>query len=137
MNEIIRQKIADRINGDLYANHLGIKFEKIEEGLVEARLSLSDTQRQYCGVAHGGVLASLADAAAGFAAYTMTPEDKEILTVELKISYLRPAWGNELIAKGSVVKAGKNVHFSECEIYCEGKLVSKASATFCVINKPV
>ena len=135
MNEIIRQKLIERINGDLYANHLGIKFEKVEEGIVEARLPLSEAHRQFRGVVHGGVLASLADAAAGFAAYTMTPEDKEILTVELKMSYLRAAWGKELIAKGAVVKAGKNIHFSECEIYCDGKLVSKASATFCVVNK--
>ena len=59
----------------------------------------------------GGVLAALADTIAGFAAYTMTPLEKDVLTAELKMSFLRAAWGNELIAKGTVIKAGRNIHF--------------------------
>ena len=39
-----------------------------------------DEQRQYSGVTHGGVLAALADTIAGFAAYTMTPLEKDVLT---------------------------------------------------------
>lgn len=50
-------------------------------------MPLRDEQRQYSGVTHGGVLAALADTIAGFAAYTMTPLDKDVLTAELKISF--------------------------------------------------
>ena len=86
---------------------------------------------------HGGVLAALADTIAGFAAYTMTPLEKDVLTAELKMSFLRAAWGNELIAMGTVIKAGRNIHFCECEIYCDDKLVSKSSGTFCVVHPQV
>lgn len=137
MDEAVRQKLIDRVNRNPYVKHLEIKFEKVEEGIVEARMPLYDVQKQYSGVVHGGVLASLADTIAGFAAYTMTPGDKDVLTAELKMSYLRAAWGKELIAKGTVIKPGRNVHFSECEIYCDDKLVSKASGTFCVVHKQV
>ena len=82
-------------------------------------------------------MAALADTIAGFAAYTMTPLDKDVLTAELKVSFLRAAWGDELVAKGIVIKPGRNVHFSECEIYCDGKLVSKASGTFSVVHPQV
>ena len=44
---------------------------------------------------------------------------------------------DELIAKGTVIKAGRNIHFCECEIYCDDKLVSKSSGTFCVVHPQV
>jgi len=100
-------------------------------------MPLRDEQRQYSGVTHGGVLAALADTIAGFAAYTMTPLDKDVLTAELKISFLRAAWGYELIARGFVIKPGRRLHFCECEIYCDDKLVGKASGTFCVVESQV
>ena len=121
MDERIKEKLINRAKTNPYVNFLGIDF----------------TQRQYSGVTHGGVLAALADTIAGFAAYTMTPLEKDVLTAELKMSFLRAAWGNELIAKGTVIKAGRNIHFCECEIYCDDKLVSKSSGTFCVVHPQV
>ena len=123
MDERIKEKLINRAKTNPYVNFLGIDFTVIEEGRVEAHMPLHDEQRQYSGVTHGGVLAALADTIAGFAAYTMTPLEKDVLTAELKMSFLRAAWGNELIAKGTVIKAGRNIHFCECEIYCDDKLV--------------
>ena len=91
MDTRIVEKIKERIATNPYVNFLGIHFSKIEEGVVEARMPLRDEQRQYSGVTHGGVLAALADTIAGFAAYTMTPLEKDVLTAELKISFLRAA----------------------------------------------
>ena len=119
MDERIKEKLINRAKTNPYVNFLGIDFTVIEEGRVEAHMPLHDEQRQYSGVTHGGVLAALADTIAGFAAYTMTPLEKDVLTAELKMSFLRAAWGNELIAKGTVIKAGRNIHFCECEIYCD------------------
>ena len=137
MDTQIVEKIKERIATNPYVNLLGIHFSKIEEGFVEARMPLRDEQRQYSGVTHGGVLAALADTIAGFAAYTMTPLENDVLTAELKISFLRAAWGYELIARGFVIKPGRRLHFCECEIYCDDKLVGKASGTFCVVESQV
>lgn len=137
MDERIREKLAGRARSNPYVNFLGIRFTVIEDGFVEARMPLHDEQRQYSGVTHGGVLAALADTIAGFAAYTKTPLERDVLTAELKISFLRAAWGNELIAKGTVIKAGRRLHFCECEIFCDDKLVGKASGTFCVVGNQV
>ena len=127
MDERIKEKLINRAKTNPYVNFLGIDFTVIEEGRVEAHMPLHDEQRQYSGVTHGGVLAALADTIAGFAAYTMTPLEKDVLTAELKMSFLRAAWGNELIAK-----AGRNILFCEFEIYCDDKLVRKSSGSFCV-----
>ena len=78
MDTRIVEKIKERIATNPYVNFLGIHFSKIEEGVVEARMPLRDEQRQYSGVTHGGVLAALADTIAGFAAYTMTPLEKDV-----------------------------------------------------------
>ena len=107
MDTRIVEKIKERIATNPYVNFLGIHFSKIEEGVVEARMPLRDEQRQYSGVTHGGVLAA------------------------------RAAWGYELIARGIVIKPGHRLHFCECEIYCDNKLVGKASGTFCVVESQV
>jgi uncharacterized domain 1 len=137
MDQEVKDKLIKRVEGNPFVQYLGVKFTSIEEGKVEAVMTLKPEFRQYSGVIHGGVLASLADTIAGFASYTMTPADKDVLSAELKTSFLRAAWGNELIAKGVVIKPGRNIHFSECEIYCDDKLVCKASGTFCVVHRQI
>jgi uncharacterized protein (TIGR00369 family) len=131
------QRLRERTKINPYVNYLGIELLKIEDGLVEARMPLTDEQKQYSGVSHGGVLAALADTIAGYAAYTVTPLDRDVLTAEMKISFLCAAWGKELRAKGYVIKSGRKVQFCECEIYCDEKLVAKASGTFCVVEPQV
>lgn len=137
MNPEIEQRLRERSKINPYVNYLGIELLKLEEGYVEARMPLTDEQKQYSGVSHGGVLAALADTIAGYAAYTLTPLEKDVLTAEMKISYLRAAWGTALYAKGYSVKSGRKLHFCECEIYCDEKLVAKASGTFCVVEPQV
>lgn len=137
MDASIKQHLLERVHTNPYVNYLEIDFQEIEEGRVVARMPLKPEQRQYSGVIHGGILAAFADTVAGFAAYTMTPSDRDVLTAELKTSFLRAAWGNELIGVGTVVKPGRNLQFAECEIFCDGKLVSKASGTFCVVHPQI
>ena len=137
MEKEIKERLISRVKTNPYINFLEIDFTEVEDGRVEARMPLHDEQRQYSGVIHGGVLAALADTVVGFAAYTMLPIDRDVLTADLNISFLRAAWGKELIAKGYVVKPGRHLHFCECEIYCDGKLVSKASGTFCVVHPQI
>jgi uncharacterized protein (TIGR00369 family) len=137
MNQEVEQKLRERLKINPYVNYLGIELLKLEDGYVEARMPLTNEQKQYSGVSHGGVLAALADTIAGYAAYTLTPLDKDVLTAEMKISCLRAAWGKALYAKGYTVKSGRRLHFCECEIYCDEKLVAKASGTFCVVEPQI
>ena len=96
MEKEIKERLISRVKTNPYINFLEIDFTEVEDGRVEARMPLHDEQRQYSGVIHGGVLAALADTVAGFAAYTMLPIDRDVLTADLNISFLRAAWGKEL-----------------------------------------
>ncbi len=131
------ERLRERAKSNPFAHYLGMEFLSISEGCVEARMPLKEEQKQYSGVVHGGVLAAFADTVALCAAYTMTPLDKDVLAGEIKVSFLRAGWGEELTAKGYVIKAGRNVHFCECDIYCNDKLIAKGSGTFCVVRPQV
>lgn len=137
MTEAEIERLKERSTKNPYVAHMKIDFTKITDGYVEARMPLSDEQRQYSGVIHGGVLAAVADTVAGFAAYTLTPLEKDVLSAEVKVSFLRAAWGKELFAIGKVIKPGRNIHFAECEIYCDDKMVCKSSGTFCVVHPQI
>lgn len=64
---------------------------------------------QQDGFFHAGVTSSLADTAAGYAAYTLMERDQRVLTVEFKVNLLRPAAGDRLRAEASVLRSGQRI----------------------------
>ena len=82
------------------------------------------------GTLHGGVLCDIADAAMGMAWIAGLAEGESFTTVELKINFLRPVWNGKLIAEGKVIRRGRTIGYTECEIRDEaGRLVAKSSST--------
>jgi acyl-coenzyme A thioesterase PaaI-like protein len=61
-----------------------------------------------------------------------------VVTAEIKVSCLRPGIGERLIAKGQVLKPGRNIHFCESEVWAvqDGKevLVAKSSSSMAVVR---
>ena len=120
-----------------FMHHIGADLTRIEPGQVEAELMLEKQHQQHTGFAHGGLVATMADLVAGFAAVTLVPEGTGVVTVELKTSYLHPGVGQRLRAVGWVLKAGRRLHFCESEVWCDDKLIAKATATMAVIEPAV
>lgn len=79
---------------------------------------------------HGGILCDIADAAMGVA-YASTLDDGEsFTTLELKINFLKPVWKSKLTATGRVVKKGRTVGMTECDVVDDkGTLVARSSST--------
>ena len=127
-----------RIRRKLLRQHfmhlVGANLTAIAPGRVEAELLLGRQHQQQRGFAHGGLVATMADLAAGFAAVTLVPDDYGVVTADLRVSYLHPAVGARLTAIGWVLKAGRRLHFCEAEVWCDGKMVAKASATMAVLE---
>jgi uncharacterized protein (TIGR00369 family) len=105
--------------------------------LVETELAIRDGFRQQHGFIHAGVIATLGDHTAGGAARTVTGE-KDVITVEFKINFLRPAKGNKLKCVGKVLRGGKQIVIAEAEIFDmdgkDEKLVAKLAETLSVIE---
>ena len=117
-----------------FVQELGIKLTKVSEGSVETELAVKDSFRQQHGFIHAGVIATLGDHTAGGAARTVTG-DKDVITIEFKINFLRPAKGNKLTCVGKLLRGGKQIATAEAEIFDEqGNLVAKLTETLSVIE---
>ncbi|OUJ74137.1 PaaI family thioesterase [Hymenobacter crusticola] len=129
----IRQKLITQ----RFMHLIGADLTTIEPGRVEAELALEQKHQQHRGFAHGGLVATMADLVAGFAAVTLVPDDYGVVTADLRVSYLHPGVGAKLRAVGWVLKAGRRLHFCEAEVWCDDKMIAKASATMAVVEPAV
>ena len=84
---------------------LGAVLESVEPGTVTITCRFDEGLTQQRGLLHGGVVASLVDVACGYASLSAMPADRELLTVEFKVRFLKPAKTEQIIAFGQVVVA--------------------------------
>ena len=93
---------------------------------------------QQHGFVHAGAVSAIADTAAGYAALSMMPPDRGVLTTEFKINLLAPATGECLVARGRVVKAGRTLTLAQSEVFAraDGKLrlVALLTATLMAVE---
>ena len=101
----------------------------IEQGATEIHVLHWDGVEQQHGFVHGGGVGMIADAAAGFAAMTMTPPGTSVLTVEYKLNFLAPADGEKLIARGQVVRQGRTLIVTKAEVF----VVKKEAEALCAL----
>ena len=122
-----------------FIRDLEIRLEHVSAGSCETSLLVPERLRQQHGFVHGGVIATMADHTAGGAARSVSG-DKDVLTVEFKINYLRPATGDRLRCTASVLKAGKTAIVAESLVYCNTpggeQLVAKLTETLFVAEDP-
>jgi len=85
---------------------IGAALTKVMPGEVEISLEFRDELTQQHGFIHAGIVATLADTACGYAAFSLMAPDATVLTVEYKINLLSPAAGESLIALGKVTRRG-------------------------------
>jgi len=121
-----------------FVAHLGIELENLGDGWCEAALRLQDWHLQQTGVAHAGVLATLADHCAGAAATTQLAEGEFVVTAEFKINLLRGARGDRLTCRAEVLKRGSTLAVVESQVYAESagrrEMVAKLNATMAVLR---
>lgn len=136
-NQEYKARVKDFLERQHFMKLVGFDLNVIEEGRTEGWLNLQLEHQQQTGLVHGGVTATLADIVAGFAAYTLVPEDQHVVTGEIKISYFAPGRGDRLHAIGYVVKQGRKVNFCEAEVWCyngeQKTLIAKATTTMVTI----
>lgn len=109
---------------------IGASLIRVEPGLVEISLPYREDLTQQHGYLHAGILATIADSACGYAAYTLMPAGSEVLSVEFKINLLRPAIGKSFLARGEVVRPGKTVTVVNASVFAhEGSVNAKLIAT--------
>ncbi|MFZ5962592.1 PaaI family thioesterase [Thalassococcus sp. BH17M4-6] len=95
----------------------GATLAEVTRGAVTVTAPILPLARQQQGFGHAGLTFSLGDSAAGYAALTLLPEDREVVTSEMKIHLLAPAMGERLVAEGRVIRPGKRLIVVSADVY--------------------
>ena len=93
----------------------GARLSSVLPGEVVLELDFSSDLTQQHGFLHAGVTTAMMDSAAGYAAYSLMPDDASVLTVEFKTNLLAPAKGEHFRFIGKVLKPGRIITFTEAE----------------------
>ncbi len=109
--------------------HIGAQLTSITPGNCEIALDFKPYLTQQHGLFHGGVTATLADTASGFAAYSLMADDEQPLTVEFKINLLSKGQGDRLVARAKVVKNGRRIKVCQSEVF----VLENDKETLCAI----
>ena len=121
--------------------HLGARLTHIGPGRVHIVLPARPEVTQQHGFVHAGATSAIADSAGGYAAYTLFPEDSDVLTVEYKINLLAPARGEFIEAVGTVVKSGRTLTVCRLEahgVHPDGarSLIATGQQTLIRVERP-
>lgn len=114
--ESMEQRIARSFEAQGLMQTLGAKLVLVQDGEVHVALPFSRRLSQQHGFIHAGAITSIVDNACGYAALTKAPQGCEVVTVEFKVNFLRPALGDRFLAVGKVQSAGKSL------IVCTGEI---------------
>lgn len=100
-------------------------LEAVETDFVSIKLPKQEMMTRKHGMFNGAMIASLVDISSGYAAVSHYEDDCYVVTVELKVNYLRPALGDFLVSKSNVIKGGKKISVVRTEIYAVTEANSK------------
>ena len=110
------------------------RLADVTPGRCTIVLSYSDAVTQQHGFFHGGVIGTLADNTAAYAAFSLMEADSTVLTVEYKVNLVAPGRGDRLLARAEVIRPGRTLTVAQTQVFaCEGEketLCAPAIGTF-------
>ncbi len=108
-----------------FSVYLGAELVGFAPGLAELRIPIRPELMQQHGFVHGGVVSYAADNALTYAGGAAL--GRGVVTSEFKINYVRPARGDALIARATVVHAGESQAVCRCDVFA----VVQGAETLC------
>jgi uncharacterized protein (TIGR00369 family) len=119
-----------------FSKLVGAILTRFDPEGTELRIPITDALRQQHGFVHGGVISYAADNALTYAGGAAL--GTAVVTSEYKINYVRPAIGQEIIARAAAVHAGKSQAVCRCDVFVvnEGKEILCAVAQGTIARLP-
>jgi uncharacterized protein (TIGR00369 family) len=108
---------------------LGAEVVHLAPGEVDLAAPFAPQFCQQNGFWHAGAVASLADSANGYAAFTLAPAGTDVLAVEFKINLLAPATGERFVACGRVVRPGRTLTVCHADVFAETATAGPGAAS--------
>lgn len=151
--ELTEQEMLDFI-ADMFMNQmpfnelLGMQITKYSTQGIELRVKMQDKLigNPLRRILHGGVTASILDVTGGMlvaaaaipAMDVKTPQAFQknlstLGTIDIRVDYLRPGWGDEFIATAKVIRSGNKVAVTRMELHNqEGIHIAFGTGTYLV-----
>ena len=130
-----RRAIAEMLPRMPFNSLLRMRLTRTHADGVTIECPVEDFMLNGARVLHGGVAATMADAAAGIATNYLLQGAKKITTVEMKINYFKPVPGGRVQARAHVQKLGATLSVSHVEIFNGPKnLVGSALVTYMILG---
>ncbi|WP_027579651.1 PaaI family thioesterase [Bradyrhizobium sp. Ai1a-2] len=120
-----------------FAKLMGLRMAEVEPGRIVMELDPEESLENTIGLLHGATAAALLDTAMGCAITTALPAGQASVTLDLKLTYLRPlsVRSGTIRAEGKVIKLGRQTSYTEGFVRDgAGKLAVHATATFSMIG---
>lgn len=110
-------RVRDSFSRQNFMSLISASLSHVAPGEVDIDLPYRPDLTQQHGFFHGGVTSAIADAAGGYAGYSVFPAGSSVLTVEFKINLIAPGKGDRLRAQGRVIKNGRTLTFCDLAVY--------------------
>jgi uncharacterized protein (TIGR00369 family) len=116
---------------------LGVQLLKMTDGEGVVTLSIEEKHLNTWGTVHGGALLTMADAAMAIAARAGDPDDRSVVTIELKNMFMLTPTGKIRVV-GNIIQRSVTMAFCEAKVYDENnKVCCMATGTFKYFKKMV
>ena len=104
--------------------------------LNQSQIPIEDKLTNAVGLVHGGAIFSAADSAVGMALVGLTHRDENISTLEMKINYMKPVKGGEILAEATILHRGSQTAVGDVEVRDEDRnLIAKGLGTYAIYKK--
>jgi uncharacterized protein (TIGR00369 family) len=124
--------------GPPMARLIDFRLRVAEPGRIVMELEPHEGLENTIGLLHGATAAALLDTAMGCAISTMLPAGQGAVTLDLKLTYLRPlsVRSGKISAEGKLVKLGRQTSYAEGFVRDgAGNLAVHATATFSMVGE--
>jgi acyl-CoA thioesterase len=109
-------------------NHLlGIRVVRRHRDGVTIECQVRDELRNWAGVLHGGVTATVADVAVGVAITNHFHKKRRATTTELKLNYFLPIKDGKLTARSHLIRIGSTLVVGRVDLFDSQKRLAGAA----------
>jgi len=112
---------------------MGFTIESVDDGVGVVRFRYDEKWTRPFGVINGGTLMALADVAAYVAIFGRMGIVPLAVTNELKMNFLRPAVGRDVLARAELLKVGRRVAYVVVDVFMNDepdRLVAHATTSY-------
>ena len=120
---------------DALSREMGISVRSLSAEGAEAEMEISDNEKNYMGMLHGGAFFTIADVVAGLC---VSYYGEQCVTLSSNLNYLKSASAGKIIARSSLSRCGRKICVCEIRIiFEEGTLLCTGTFTMYMTGVPI